>query len=104
MNYVDATGPLPVDEMSLRMLAAGFVSIHTAGAGVTHAVYHLAAERLKYVEPLREEAEAAVGRHGWSKAAAQEMKKLESFLREVLRWSGIGASMSSLNNIYSLYF
>jgi hypothetical protein len=40
---------------------------------------------------MREEAESAIGEHGWSKASLQKMHKIDSFLKESFRLNG-GAS------------
>ena len=49
------------------------------------------------MEPLREEIEAAVKLHGWTKVAVGKMWKLDSFMREAQRLNGItlGAPPSS---------
>jgi len=88
MNHAEASGTeITMEEMCLRLLAAGVASIHTTGTSMTFALYHLAAEQKKYLLPLREEVEAAVAKHGWTKAALGEMKKVDSFLREANRMS-----------------
>ncbi|KAH8197401.1 hypothetical protein TruAng_008424 [Truncatella angustata] len=42
-------------------------------------------EEPSYVEPLREEAQAAVEKHGWTNAIFNELPKLDSFIRETHR-------------------
>lgn len=37
--------------------------------------------------PLREEIEAVVQAHGWSKVATDKMVKLDSFIKESLRYN-----------------
>ena len=49
-----------------------------------HALFTLAANP-QYMAPLREEIEAVIRKHGWSKAAMSEMLKLDSVLKEALR-------------------
>lgn len=53
----------------------------------THALYHLAAEP-HYIQPIREEVEAVIAEEGWSKVAMTKMHKLDSFLKESLRYNG----------------
>ncbi len=36
----------------------------------------------EYIEPLRQEVEAAVAEEGWTKAGLDKMYKIDSFLRE----------------------
>lgn len=59
----------------------------------THALYHLAANPT-FAQPLREEAEAILQKDGYTKTAMSKMRKLDSFLRESLRFNGITACMS----------
>jgi hypothetical protein len=39
----------------------------------------------EYIEPLRQEVEAAVAEEGWTKAGMDKMRKIDSFLRETQR-------------------
>ena len=50
------------------------------------------AARQEYIAPLRTEIEQAIGEQGWTKEAMGQMRKLDSFLRESSRLSGIGGS------------
>ena len=60
----------------------------------TQALYHLAAHP-EYMKPMREEVEAVLADEGgWSKAALQKMRKVDSFLKECQRYEGLGARMS----------
>lgn len=43
------------------------------------------------MQPLREEVEAIVGEEGWSKAALDKMRKVDSFLKENQRLKGTGS-------------
>ena len=60
----------------------------------THALFHLAA-RTQYIEPLREEVERVIADDGWTKQSMTKMRKLDSFLKEVQRYTGIGMRESS---------
>ncbi|KIP01935.1 hypothetical protein PHLGIDRAFT_26798 [Phlebiopsis gigantea 11061_1 CR5-6] len=74
--------------LSCRILVFGFVSIHTTSMTFTHALYLLAANP-HYVHVLREEVETVLNLDGWSKASMQKMRKLDSFLKEILRFYGV---------------
>ena len=57
-----------------------------------------------YLEPLRQEIEAAVVEEGWTKARMDKLHKLDSFLRETLRIdiTNLGLSFSSHSSVISL--
>lgn len=55
------------------------------------ALYHLAAYP-EYVSPLRTEVESIIKEQGWSKSAFTSMHKLDSFLKETLRMTGLDGS------------
>ena len=57
-------------------------------------MYYLAAYS-EYIKPLREEIEAVVNEHGWSKASMGKMRKLDSLLKESQRMTGLGSRMLS---------
>ena len=50
----------------------------------TEVLYRLL-ENPKYLEPIRQEIEAAVAEEGWTKAGMDRLHKLDSFLRETIR-------------------
>ncbi|OSX67133.1 hypothetical protein POSPLADRAFT_1051288 [Postia placenta MAD-698-R-SB12] len=70
------------------ILVSNFAAIHTSSNSITHSLFNLAAYK-QYVQPLREEVEAAIKEHGWTKDAIEKMWKLDSFMRESQRLSGI---------------
>ncbi|KAI5119872.1 hypothetical protein M0805_008543 [Coniferiporia weirii] len=76
-----------VEALTQLILALNFASVHTTST-FTHALFHLAA-RPEYIEPLREEAERVIETEGWTKAAMGKMRKIDSFLKESQRYSGI---------------
>ena len=43
----------------------------------------------EYLEPLREEVDAAIEEEGWTKAGIDKMHKIDSFLRETQRVDGL---------------
>ena len=55
----------------------------------THALYHLA-EHPELVAPLRDEIETCIAADGWTGTALGNMWKLDSLLREILRFYGVG--------------
>ncbi|KAI6013593.1 cytochrome P450 [Pisolithus microcarpus] len=71
-------------QLALRVLTVNFASIHT----FTQALYNLAAYP-QYVGPLREEVDAIIREHGWTKEAIASMRKVDSFLAETQRLEGV---------------
>lgn len=60
---------------------------------MTQALYHLASHS-EWQRELREEVEEVVRAEGWSKAAMGKMRKIDSFLREQQRYTGLGVRES----------
>ncbi|KAJ7586983.1 cytochrome P450 [Mycena floridula] len=79
-----------IENLSRRILAVNFVSIHTISIACTFALYALA-EHPELVPSLREEVETAIDAEGWTKSAMGNMKQLDSFIKEVGRRTGVGA-------------
>ncbi|KAI6042748.1 cytochrome P450 [Pisolithus marmoratus] len=75
-------------QLTQCMLGTSFVSIHQITNAFTQALYNLAAYP-QYVGPLREEVDAVIGQHGWTKEAMALMPKVDSFLAETLRLDGV---------------
>jgi cytochrome P450 len=75
--------------LTLRILLINFTAIHTTTMSFTHALYFLAAMP-HYIQPLREEVEAVIGKDGWSRASLGNMHKVDSFLKETQRYGGLG--------------
>lgn len=63
---------------------------HSLWQTLTHSLYDLAIHP-EYVDEMREEARAAVEEYGWSKAAMQKMRKIDSFMKESLRLNSTGS-------------
>ncbi|KAF8662095.1 hypothetical protein AX16_001205 [Volvariella volvacea WC 439] len=76
------------ENLIMRVLFLNFAGIHTTSMVLTHALFDLAAYP-EYLEPLREEAEEMIEAEGWSKAAVSNLRKMDSFLRESMRVSGV---------------
>ncbi|KAI6042750.1 cytochrome P450 [Pisolithus marmoratus] len=75
-------------QLTLRMLTLVFASIHSTTNTFTQALYNLAAYP-QYVGPLREEVDAIIQEHGWTKEAMVLMRKVDSFLAETQRLEGV---------------
>lgn len=70
----EAEGPeREVKHWTMRILLLNFAAIHTSS------------------RPMREEVEAVLKEGGWTRASTQKMRKVDSFLRESQRMSGLGA-------------
>ncbi|PCH44104.1 cytochrome P450, partial [Wolfiporia cocos MD-104 SS10] len=78
------------DLIAEALLVTNFLATHTSSSSLTHALYSLAANQ-QYLQPLREEVEAAVKTDGWTKAAINKLWRLDSFLKETQRLYGIGS-------------
>ncbi|KAJ8453784.1 hypothetical protein ONZ45_g19571 [Pleurotus djamor] len=72
-----------------RILLVNFTAIHTSSTVFSQALLQLAG-RPEYIGPLRGEVESVIEQEGWSKDAMGKLRKLDSFLRECIRWEGLG--------------
>lgn len=52
-----------------------------------------------YIQPIRDEVEAVIGKEGWSKASLAKMYKLDSFLKESQRHGGLGLGALSIKSV-----
>ncbi|KAL0949829.1 hypothetical protein HGRIS_009864 [Hohenbuehelia grisea] len=77
------------EKIAMRILVVNFAAIHTSSMSFTQALYYLAANP-QYIAPLREEVESVIAEDGWSKAAVGKMWRIDSFLRESGRDTGLG--------------
>jgi len=78
-------------DLNLRMLGINFAAVHTSTMTFTHAFYWLAANP-QHVPALREEVDAVVAEYGWTKDAVNAMVRVDSFIKESSRVSGIGST------------
>lgn len=96
-KYTDAN----MDDLVQRVQFFNFASIHTTSLvhffvllkltkNFASAMYYLAIYR-EYAEPIRKEIETIVASDGWTKAGLMKMHKLDSFLKESMRLSPLGA-------------
>ncbi|KAH9000281.1 cytochrome P450 [Lactarius akahatsu] len=77
-----------LENLATRMLVVNFVAIHTTSRAFTHVLYRLLSNP-EYIEPLRHEVETVVAEEGWTKAGMDKMHKIDSFLRESLRFDAV---------------
>ncbi|KAF8994662.1 cytochrome P450 [Cyathus striatus] len=80
--------------LTKRILLLNFTAIHTTTHTFVQAVYNLVSNPA-YIPELREEIEGVVECSGWSRAALESMKKLDSFLKETQRLAPLGVWQSS---------
>ncbi|KAI0248473.1 cytochrome P450 [Lactifluus subvellereus] len=78
-----------VEGLARRILLINFASIHTTSLTFTQVLYRLLANP-EYIEPLRQEIEAAVAEEGWTNVGMDKMHKIDSFLRETQRLDTLG--------------
>ncbi|KAI0292771.1 cytochrome P450 [Russula brevipes] len=79
-----------LDGVARRMLTVNFAAIHTTSQTLIQVLYRLLANP-EYIEPLRQDVEAAVAEEGWTKAGLDKMYKIDSFLRETQRLDGLAS-------------
>ncbi|KAF6747803.1 cytochrome P450 [Ephemerocybe angulata] len=87
---IDAASPesRDVETITSRVMLVNFAAIHTISLVLTSVMLELAARR-EYHEALREEIEEMISTYGWSKESTSRMLKLDSFLKESIRVSGM---------------
>ncbi|KAI1787001.1 cytochrome P450 [Ganoderma leucocontextum] len=71
-----------------RLLIINLAALSTTTSILSHVIYHLA-EKPDLLQPLREEIEASISVDGCTSTAMGNMWKLDSILRETLRYHGI---------------
>ncbi|KAJ7103682.1 cytochrome P450 [Mycena crocata] len=76
-------------EISQRLLTTNMAAIHTSSNALTAALFDLTTYP-EHILPMREEAERVIRAEGWTKNALGSMHKIDSFLRESQRLTGIG--------------
>ncbi|KZO94399.1 cytochrome P450 [Calocera viscosa TUFC12733] len=90
-------------ELTLRIIGINFAAVHTSSMTFTHAFYWLAA-RPECVPALREDVAAAVTEHGWTKAGLNQMYKIDSFLKESMRHTGIATAIMGRKAVKNVTF
>ncbi|KAI6097523.1 cytochrome P450 [Pisolithus sp. B1] len=74
--------------LTLRALTINSASIHSTANTFTQALYDLAGYS-QYVGSLREEVDAIIREHGWTKEAIALIRKVDSCLLETQRLEGV---------------
>lgn len=92
-DQIKETGKLDIKRQARLQLAVSFVSIHTTTLTATNAFYNLAAFP-EYVDELRDEFRTVLAEHNgvFSSSALQAMKKVDSFLKETMRFHPPGVA------------
>ncbi|KAF9446380.1 cytochrome P450 [Macrolepiota fuliginosa MF-IS2] len=78
-----------VENLGMRILFVSFAAVHTTSMVMSHVLFDLAA-RPEYIEHLRQEAKEVTEAEGWSKSAIAKLYKIDSFIHESARYSGLG--------------
>ncbi|KAF8341137.1 cytochrome P450 [Amanita rubescens] len=78
-----------IQKFAVRIIFMNFAGIHTTTLTYTTALYILATKP-EYVQPMREEIEAAISEEGWTKSAIGKLRKVDSFIRETMRMYATG--------------
>ncbi|KAI0727700.1 cytochrome P450 [Fomitopsis betulina] len=79
------------ERLAIRILVINIATIHTTAASFVHAVNNLL-ERPQFIEPLREEAEAAIQKYGFVKNAMNGMPFSDGFFKESSRLNALGTT------------
>ncbi|KAH9916523.1 cytochrome P450 [Fomitopsis serialis] len=90
MESADTVESQP-ERLAIRILVINIATIHTTAASFVHAINNLL-EYPEFIVPLREEAEAAIGKHGFTKNAMNAMPFSDSFFKESSRMNALGTS------------
>jgi cytochrome P450 len=77
--------------LTLRIMSINLAAIHTSTMSFAHALYDLAVMP-QYLQPLHDEVEAVVSEEGWTKSAMSKLYKVDSFLKESLRFNHLAGS------------
>lgn len=77
-----------VEDISVKVMIVNSQAMHTTTLTLSNVLFHLAA-RPEYHAPLRAEMEEMIDTHGWTKQAMGHMSKLDSFIKEAMRHSGM---------------
>ncbi|KAF5363979.1 hypothetical protein D9756_000020 [Leucocoprinus leucothites] len=79
-------------DIAIRMIYLNVAAIHTTANLLTHVILSIATHT-SYIEPLRDEIASVVAKEGWTKSAIEQMRKLDSFVKESQRLYGGDAAM-----------
>ncbi|EPQ50606.1 cytochrome P450 [Gloeophyllum trabeum ATCC 11539] len=79
------------EAIARRVMAANAAAFHSLSLTCLNALVTLAT-RPEYVPLLRAEVEDAIQTHGWGKNAMDQLPKLDSFLKESMRFNVLGST------------
>lgn len=98
----DNNGAVSVEKFTKIQLALIFAAIHTTTMTTTNILYTLAVTP-EYIQPLREEMRTVIAQNDGqiTSRALQQMEKLDSYMKEVLRVYPPSASASPLTSTHS---
>ncbi|PCH35783.1 cytochrome P450, partial [Wolfiporia cocos MD-104 SS10] len=82
-----------MESILINILMANFTAVHTSSATATATLFHIASQP-ESIAALREDVLSATRAEGWTRGSINSMWKLDSFLKETLRWQGL--SIASL--------
>ncbi|KAI6150270.1 cytochrome P450 [Pisolithus tinctorius] len=98
---LDTKRETSLTSLTRRMIVINFGGIHTTSSTFSQALLNLA-ENPQHVQALRDEVELVVSNHGWTNEALSKMRKVDSFLKETLRFEGsslLGLSRQAMSDI-----
>ncbi|GAB1316846.1 hypothetical protein MFIFM68171_07056 [Madurella fahalii] len=105
MDAQDKFKQYTTEELARIQLGISFAAIHTTTLTTTNAFYNLAAYP-EYIPELREEIRSVLAEHGgvYTSSALQAMKKLDSFLKETMRFhpAGLASFSRKVNKGFTL--
>ncbi|KAK7457858.1 hypothetical protein VKT23_010202 [Stygiomarasmius scandens] len=83
-----------VDDILTRLLFVNMGAIHTTSMTFSQTLYWLAIQPKSVIDELRNEIESVTENHGWNKASMSYLRKVDSFMKEVARFTGLGEVVS----------
>lgn len=92
-----------VEDITARVMFINFAAIHTTSLTLSAVMFWLAARR-EYHQELREEIKEMIQAYGWTKEAMGKMQKLDSFVKESMRLSGISSFSSARKALKNFTF
>ncbi|CCM04380.1 uncharacterized protein FIBRA_06554 [Fibroporia radiculosa] len=90
---------VPPTTVPLRVLLLNAPAIHTSSMTLTLALYYLAVHP-EYSEVLWEEVRTVAQAHGWTKDAVDRLDKMDSFLKELMRFESLSAHHTLSNGTF----
>ncbi|QIW94709.1 hypothetical protein AMS68_000227 [Peltaster fructicola] len=94
LDELAATGKYGSPNQAIQQLSLAMAAIHTSTDLLTSTLYRIFANP-ELVQPLREEMTRVLGSMGWTKQALQELRLMDSLLKETQRLQATGALVMS---------